>query len=117
MKYKFFHKQISGIFTIPSGIICTELSIIEKITREIPEIGILTTKSISLNPKKGNKEPIIAKYAPFSFINAVGLTNPGAEEFAKRLSKAVIPKDKFLLISIFGDSVKEFKEVAKRLYN
>jgi len=117
MGYKFFNKEISGIFTIPSGIICTEISIIEKIAREIPEIGILTTKSISLKPKEGNKEPIIAKYAPFSFINAVGLTNPGAEEFTKKLSKAIIPKDKFLLISIFGDSVDEFKETAKRLYN
>lgn len=117
MGYKFFNKEISGIFTIPSGIICTEISIIEKIAREIPEIGILTTKSISLKPKEGNKEPIIAKYAPFSFINAVGLTNPGAEEFAKRLSKAIIPRDKFLLISIFGDSIDEFKKVAEKLYN
>jgi len=116
MMYKFFHKEISGIFTIPSGIVSTEVSVIEKIAKEIPEIGILTTKSIGLEPKKGNKEPIIAEYAPFSFINAVGLSNPGVEEFVNKLSKIKIPDDKFLLISIFGDSVNEFREIAEKLH-
>ena len=115
--YKIFDKEISGPFTIPSGIVATEVSILEKIANEIPEIGILTTKSIGPEPKEGNIEPIIAQYSPFSFINAVGLSNPGAEEFAKRLSKIKIPKDKFLLVSIFGKSAEEFKKVAERLYD
>ncbi len=116
-KYKIFEKEISGFFTIPSGIVTTEISVLEKIAREIPEIGILTTKSIGLESKEGNKEPIIAKYAPFSFINAVGLTNPGARSFAEGLSSLEIPKDKFLLISIFGEAEEEFKKVAKALYD
>ncbi len=116
-KYKLFKKEISGIFTIPSGIINTEASTLERIAIELPEVGILTTKSIGLEPRQGNKEPIIAQYSPFSFINAVGLTNPGAKEFAKRLSKINIPPNKFLLISIFGSSEEEFRETAKILYD
>ncbi len=116
-KYKFFKKEISGIFTIPSGVVNTEASTLERIAKEIPEIGILTTKSIGLEPKEGNKEPIIAQYSPFSFINAVGLTNPGAKEFAKKLSKINIPSSKFLLISIFGNSPEEFRKVAEILYD
>ena len=115
-EYKLFNKEISGIFTIPSGIVNTEIEVLEKIGNEIPEIGILTTKSIGLKPGKGNKEPIIAECAPFSFINAVGLSNPGVGEFANKLSKIRIPDNKFLLISIFGDSVHEFREIAKKLY-
>ncbi len=117
IKHKFFTKEISGIFTIPSGIITTESVVLEKIANEIPEIGILTTKSIGVKPKEGNKEPIIAQYSPFSFINAVGLTNPGAEEFAERLSKIKIPNNKFLLVSIFGSNEDEFREVAEKLYD
>jgi dihydroorotate dehydrogenase (NAD+) catalytic subunit len=117
MKYKIFDKKISGPFTIPSGIITTETSIIEKIAKKIPEIGILTTKSIGLKPREGYKEPIIAQISPLSFINAVGLANPGAEEFRKRISKIKIPEDKFLLISIFGSNEKEFREVAEVLFN
>ena len=117
IKNKLFNKEISGPFTIPSGIVATEVPVLEKIANEIPEIGILTTKSIGSEPKEGNKEPIIAQFSPFSFINAVGLTNPGAEEFAKKLSKIKIPNDKFLLVSIFGSNEEEFKDVAKKLYD
>lgn len=114
-QYKIFNKKISGPFTIPAGIVTTEVSTLEKIANEIPEIGILTTKSIGPEPREGNREPIIAQYSPFSFINAVGLTNPGVEEFRKRISKIEIPPNKFLLTSIFGGNEKEFKEVAEKL--
>ncbi|MCX6709236.1 MAG: tRNA-dihydrouridine synthase, partial [Candidatus Woesearchaeota archaeon] len=102
-------------FTIPSGIITTEPSCLESIADKIPEIGVLTTKSIGLLPRAGNREPIIAQYAPYCFVNAVGLTNPGAEAFSEKLQKATIPVDKFLLISIFGKDAEEFAQVARIL--
>jgi len=112
--YTFFNKYISGPFTIPSGVVTTEVSTIERIAHSIPQIGILTTKSIRITPKDGNREPVFARYQeePNSFVNAVGLTNPGAEVFAKRLKEITIPKDKFLLISIFGATVEEFYKAA-----
>ncbi|MFA5125847.1 MAG: tRNA-dihydrouridine synthase [archaeon] len=117
MDYTFLGKKVSGKFTIPSGIVTTNQKIILKIANEIPQIGVITTKSIGLQEKKGNREPIITQYAPGCFVNAVGLTNPGAKEFAKQLSeiKSKIPKERFLLISIFGANTKEFVEVAKIL--
>ena len=114
MKYSFCDKEISGPFTIPSGVVATEISVMEKIS-EIDEIGILTTKSTGPEPREGNREPIIAQYSPFSFINAVGLTNPGSKEFAKRLSKMKIEEDKFILGSIFGGNENEFYNVAEDL--
>ncbi len=102
-------------FTIPSGIITTEVSCLERIAREVPEIGLLTTKSIGPEPRAGNREPILAQYIPQGFVNAVGLTNPGAEEFARRLSSTNFPEDKFLLASIFGKDASEFVYVAKTL--
>jgi len=99
-------------FTIPSGIITTEISCLERMAREIPELGILTTKSIGLKPRSGNREPILYQFNPGEFVNAVGLTNPGAEEFAKKLSTINFPQDKFLLASIFGKDVSEFNRVA-----
>ncbi|MBU0980397.1 MAG: dihydroorotate dehydrogenase [Nanoarchaeota archaeon] len=113
--YSLFGKPISGPFTIPSGIVMTEVPVLERIANEIPEIGILTTKSIGPEPKEGNREPILAQYTPFSFINAVGLANPGCKEFAERLKKAKIPKDKFLLASIFGSTEQDIKHVAGTL--
>lgn len=102
-------------FTIPSGIITTESSSIESIANKIEEIGILTTKSIGPESRKGNREPILAQYYPGCFINAVGLTNPGAKKFAENISKISFPKDKFLLASIFGKDTWEFVYVAQTL--
>jgi len=102
-------------FTIPSGIVTTEVSCLERMAMEIPELGILSTKSIGPQPCAGNKEPILAQYIPQGFVNAVGLRNPGAEDFAKRLSLAHFPQDKFLLASIFGKDVSEFVYVARTL--
>lgn len=102
-------------FTIPSGIVTTSVASLEKLAREIPELGILTTKSIGSEARAGNREPIFAQYALGSYVNAVGLTNPGAESFARELSKISFPSDKFLLASIFGKTSREFVYVAKTL--
>jgi len=88
---------------------------LEKLAREIPELGILTTKSIGPEPRAGNREPILGQYIPGGFINAVGLTNPGVEEFARELSQSSFPQDKFLLASIFGKNAGEFVDVARHL--
>jgi len=112
----FCNKEISGPFTIPSGIVTAEVSVLERIANEIPEIGILTTKSIGIKSMPGNREPIIAQYDSFSFINAVGLTNKGATYFAKELRKIKIPDNKFLLCSIFGSNEEEFHKIAEKLF-
>jgi dihydroorotate dehydrogenase (NAD+) catalytic subunit len=113
-KVKIGDKEVMP-FTIPSGIITTRVSALVKLAREVPELGILTTKSIGPESKPGNREPILSQHADGAFINAVGLTNPGAEKFAKELAEADFPDDKFLLGSIFGGNVEEFVSVAKIL--
>ncbi|MFA5259323.1 MAG: tRNA-dihydrouridine synthase [Candidatus Pacearchaeota archaeon] len=102
-------------FTIPSGIITTSIASLEKLAQEIPELGILTTKSIGPKPREGNREPILGEYLPGCFVNAVGLTNPGVESFREELSRVHFPSDKFLLASIFGKDDAEFVYVAKTL--
>jgi len=120
--------------TIPSGIITTQIPIIVKYLTLCDELGIISTKSVgpharwvperaeAANPDPAThsyREPILHQYAPGSFVNAVGLTNPGAEEFAEQLKQAgfpdIIPKNKFLLTSIVASTPEEFAKVAKIL--
>jgi dihydroorotate dehydrogenase (NAD+) catalytic subunit len=108
-------KTLSGRFVIPSGIRCTHASTIQKCFREIPAIGVVTTKSISAQPRAGYREPIYARYAPGCYINAVGLANPGAREYLAEFAGIEIPADKFLLVSIFGSDVASFVEAAVTL--
>jgi len=115
VKTEFLGKTVSGPFTIPSGIVSTAPSIIQRIFDDLPEIGVITTKSVGPVPRAGNREPVYSQYAPGCFVNAVGLTNPGAEEARKGFESLTIPEDRFLLVSIFGGSIDEFVEVAKIL--
>ncbi len=115
MTIEFLGKKISGPFTIPSGIVSTSTSIIDYIFKNIPEIGVVTSKSIGPVPRAGNREPVYSQYAKGCFVNAVGLTNPGVDESVRLFSKLVIPTDRFLLISIFGGSIEEYIDVAKKL--
>lgn len=111
---KFLTKNVSGRFTVPSGIVGTEVAVLKRLSG-IKEVGVLTTKSISWEKREGNREPIIAQLESGTFINAVGLANPGAEEFRKRLEGWNVPEDKFLLVSIVGKDEDEFVKVAEIL--
>lgn len=114
-KIRLGNKIIEGRFVIPSGIRCTNTSTIERIFGEVPSVGIVTTKSISINPKEGYREPIFIKYWHGSYMNAVGLENPGAEHFRDLLSNIRVPGNKFLLVSLFGSGVDEFVRAAQVL--
>ncbi len=113
--YRLGHKQVEGRFVIPSGIRCTHASTIAKCFAEVPPVGVVTTKSISLAPRAGYREPIYARYAPGCYINAVGLANPGAEAFLREFDRIEIPPNKFLLVSVFGGNVADFVGAAEVL--
>lgn len=112
---EFLGKTISGPFTIPSGIVATATPIIRYLFDKVPQVGVMTTKSIGPVPRAGNREPIMTQYTPGCFMNAVGLTNPGADEAARQLADLNVPRDRFLLTSIFGGSIEEIVEVARKL--
>ncbi len=115
MTIDFLGKTLSGPFTIPSGIVTTAVPIIQYVFDHMPQVGVVTTKSIGPEPRMGYREPVLSQYAPGCFVNAVGLTNPGAERSAEMMAELRIPEDRFLLTSIFGGSVAEFVEVARLL--
>jgi len=88
-------------------------AVIARIAREIPAIGFLTTKTLSVNPREGYREPIVHEYYPGCFVNAVGLANPGARNFLEAM-RPLLPlhENKPLLVSIMGNDAEEFLECA-----
>jgi dihydroorotate dehydrogenase (NAD+) catalytic subunit len=104
---------IKSPFTIPSGVLTTLPSVIALVAREVPEVGFLTTKTLSVAPREGYREPIIHEYYPGCFVNAVGLANPGAREFLAAMSPLLPLHDgKPLFVSIMGADPEEFLECA-----
>jgi dihydroorotate dehydrogenase (NAD+) catalytic subunit len=115
VKTTFLGKTLSGPFTVPSGIVTCSAPIIRAFFDQVPEVGVLTTKSIGPEPRAGYREPVLSQYSPGNFVNAVGLTNPGAAEAASQLAALEVPADRFLLVSIFGGSIAEYVDVAQIL--
>jgi len=84
-----------------------------------PYLGAVVTKSIGPEPRTGYKEPIVA-YRDEVLVNAVGLPNPGYEEFRGEIQKFYplfiegrrIPT----IISVFGNTPEEFTQVVKGLH-
>ena len=106
MKTEFLGKTLSGPFTVPSGIVTTATSIIQYMFDHMPQIGVITTKSVGPEPRAGNREPVYSQYSPGNFVNAVGLTNPGALAAAEAMATLRIPEDRFLLVSILVAALK-----------
>jgi dihydroorotate dehydrogenase (NAD+) catalytic subunit len=71
------------------------------------------SKSISLLPREGYRNPTIIPINGNSYINAVGLANPGLECFSKEISQNDIP----LIVSIVGSKPEEFAEIVNKLKN
>lgn len=75
--------------------------------------GAVVTKSIGLEPREGNLNPTVVELE-FGLLNAVGLANPGIENFKEELQIAV--KGKVPVIgSIFGKDAGEFAKLAEKM--
>ncbi len=74
-------------------------------------VGAVTIKSITPEPRKGHKGPVIITYES-GMINAVGYSNPGLEEAKKEFSNLEdvgVP----VIGSILGKDAKEFAHLAE----
>ncbi len=75
--------------------------------------GAIVTKSIGLKPREGYSNPSAVELE-CGILNAMGLPNPGIDEFKDelvKLKKAKIP----IIGSIFGSNSKEFTTLANKM--
>jgi dihydroorotate dehydrogenase (NAD+) catalytic subunit len=75
--------------------------------------GAVVTKSVGLKPREGYPNPTVAQVA-CGLLNAMGLPNPGIDEFKEEIkevkqSETGVP----LIVSIYGFSTSEFVKVGK----
>ena len=73
--------------------------------------GAIVTKSIGLEEREGYPNPTFIELEPRSYVNAMGLPNPGIAHYRSELEDATYASVP-LVLSIFGKSVAECREVA-----
>jgi dihydroorotate dehydrogenase (NAD+) catalytic subunit len=76
--------------------------------------GAVVTKSLSKEPWEGYPNPTISSVKGGGWINAVGLSNPGAKYFAKMIAQN---KDVPIIVSLVGSVDKDFEFMVKQFEN
>jgi len=75
--------------------------------------GAIVTKSVGLKPRKGYSNPTVVQ-ADCGLINAMGLPNPGIDEFVNEIREAKASLKVPLIVSVYGYSEGEYVTVAKK---
>lgn len=104
--------EMKNPVTVASGTFGSGLEFSEFI--DISKLGAVTTKGVANQPWQGNPTPRIAETYG-GMMNAVGLQNPGIEEFIKTDLKFLKDKDTKVIVNVCGHSVKDYVEVVERL--
>jgi dihydroorotate dehydrogenase electron transfer subunit len=75
--------------------------------------GAMVTKSIGLEPKEGYKSPIFFELATGEWVNAVGLANPGIDNYELEIKDARTAQAP-LILSVFAYNLEDCKSIAKK---
>ncbi|MEC8878025.1 MAG: dihydroorotate dehydrogenase, partial [Candidatus Thermoplasmatota archaeon] len=100
--------ELANPVLLASGILDSTPGILERMADS--GAGALITKSISLEPRPGYAGPTVAEVAPGTWMNAMGLPNPGLAEFLEEfdLKDGKVP----VIPNLVADTPAEFGKLA-----
>jgi len=94
---------------LASGILGISLDVFNRIYQA--GAGAVVTKSLSKEPWDGYPNPTIFEVNGGGWLNAVGLSNPGAQNFAKMISSNT---DTPIIVSLVGSTEEDFEFMIKQ---
>ncbi len=104
--------QLDRPVMLASGILGISLDVFNRLYRS--GAGAVVTKSLSKEPWEGYPNPTILSVKGGGWINAVGLSNPGAPNFAKMIEPN---QDVPIIVSLVGSIPEEFEMMIKEFEN
>ncbi len=81
---------------------------------DISELGAVTVKSLSLEPRAGNKPPRLVE-TPAGMLNAIGLQNVGIEAYLRDKLPYLRKRNCTIIANIYGHNADEYVQLAARL--
>lgn len=81
---------------------------------DLSELGAITMKGISLEPREGNPPPRLWE-TPCGMLNSIGLQNVGLHRFLKEKLPPVRRFNVPVIANILGNSIDEYIELTKNL--
>jgi len=104
--------QLERPVMLASGILGISLNVFNRIYRS--GAGAVVTKSLSTEPWDGYPNPTIFSVNGGGWMNAVGLSNPGAPNFAKMIESN---QDVPIIVSLVGSIPADFELMIKQFEN
>jgi len=104
--------QLDRPVMLASGILGISLDVFNRLYRS--GAGAVVTKSLSKEPWEGYPNPTIFSVKGDGWINAVGLSNPGATNFAKIIESN---QDVPIIVSLVGSIPEDFEMMIKEFEN
>jgi dihydroorotate dehydrogenase (NAD+) catalytic subunit len=111
LKTQFLTKMYASPLVLASGVLGLTADSMKRVLAA--GAGAVTTKSFGLEPRKGHPCPAIVPFEG-GLLNAVGLSNPGADEMIREMKNLRYISEGGIFASVFGRTVDEFGEVTKR---
>lgn len=81
---------------------------------DLNRLGAVVVKGLSLKPRQGYPPPRLCE-TPSGMLNAIGLENVGVEAFIHEKLPFLRQFKTRVVANIFGETIEEYQEVAKRL--
>ena len=81
---------------------------------DFSNLGGITTKSISLEPRKGNPTPRIVETSA-GMLNAIGLANMGLDQFLQEKIPILEKLNTNVFVNLAGQTIDDYVAVAERL--
>lgn len=103
--------QLSNPLMLASGILDENGYTMSEILRK--GAAAVVTKSIGSSERSGYRPPVVVPLQ-YGLINAIGLANPGIENFQDEI-EICLGEGKPVIGSIFGSTVEEFLELALKM--
>ena len=104
--------QLDKPVMLASGILGISLDVFNRLYAS--GAGAVVTKSLSTAPWEGYPNPTIFSVKGGGWINAVGLSNPGASNFAKMIEPN---QDVPIIVSLVGSVPEDFETMIKEFEN
>jgi dihydroorotate dehydrogenase (NAD+) catalytic subunit len=104
--------ELNSPAMLASGILGISLDVFNRLYRS--GAGAVVTKSLSVEPWEGYPNPTIFSVNGGGWMNAVGLSNPGASNFAKMIEHN---QDVPIIVSLVGSIPEDFEMMIKEFTN
>lgn len=110
LQTRFLGRELSSPLVLPAGILGMSHGSLRFALAK--GYGLVTSKSLSLQPRTGHEGPVVAEFTG-GILNSMGLCNPGVGEGLAEVGEFVGSTGEPVMVSLFAVNRKDFEELAR----